>query len=250
MFVLFRIHSWLVCLSVLCLASSAYASELQFIGKAYSLDNDELLYTESHKISLGPQGAYQKSTVQYKDPNGVLIAYKTLNFQTDFLQPELRFADERDGASIQVQNHKDYLDFLTKEREEYKLKKVDISKKKTSIVDAGFDRFVVENWDALVTGKKLPFEFFALTRGEYITFNIKRRALSDEYLDLEITPNNWLIKVLMKPIQLRYDRSSRLLKEFKGVTNIRAMTDQGLSDDNYRARIQYEYPSAASKSGV
>ena len=90
-------------------------------------------------------------------------------------------------------------------------------------------------------GKKLRFGFLALTRGEFISFYIQQADLSDEFLELKIKPKNWLVSMLVDPIYLQYQRSDRLLKEFRGVTNIRALSKGRVSEDNYQARIEYQY---------
>lgn len=221
--------------------NAAIANELKFVGKAYNLSDDRLLYTENHSINLDENGVYQKGSVKYLDAKGEMIAEKSLDFAAGSLIPELVFIDYRDDASIRIKRDANQLELVLKDGKDSSIENLPTIDTTPLVADAGFDRFVISNWDDLVDGKKLRFEFLALTRGEFISFYIQQSDLSDEFLELKIKPKNWLVSMLVDPIYLRYQRSDRLLKEFRGVTNIRALSKGRVSEDNYQARIEYQY---------
>lgn len=235
---------------LICLMNTVSASELKFVGKAYSLSDDRLLYTENHSIDLDANGNYQKGSVKYVDAQGKTIASKSLDFAAGTLIPELYFIDYRDDASIQIKRESTELELVLKDEKESRSEKLSTLDTTPLVADAGFDRFVISNWDDLIGGKKLHFEFLALTRGEFISFYIQRETLSDEFLDLKIRPKNWLIGMLVDSIYLRYQRSDRLLKEFRGVTNIRALREGRVSSDNYQARIEYQYITSEDQTSM
>ena len=240
----------LVCLMTLPLSGQVLSTELSegnvendlvSIGHAYDLQSDELLYVETHRIDLDQNEEYKRALVTYQAPEGDLIASKQLDYQPYVLRPQLAFEDKRDPYQIRVLNTPRELAVRAREQGTELNETLTLDEDELVIVDAGFDRMVRRYWERLVAGETIEFEFLALSRASLVSFKVYQTSIGEEHLDLAIAPTNWLIQLLMDPIELHYDLNSRRLMEYRGVTNIRAWESGQLSEDNYHARIRYEY---------
>lgn len=220
-----------------CLSASSFGSGIvQFEGRAYDLETEDLLYIEKHRITTNVQGQYLSGQVDYVLPGGRKIAHKSLNFSDHLFAPKLSFVDQRFNDVIRLSG--DAKGFLIELSASGETKKYQIKPKKADFVaDAGFDRYVLKNWGDLLSGERLAFDFVALTRGELIRFRIEKINQDEQQVEFEIRPDNWLIRLLVEPIALSYDMSTRRLAGYSGVTNIR----DAQGSDNYKARIEYIY---------
>lgn len=218
-------------------------SKIAFTGRAFDPASDKLLYTEQYVVSVNNTGRYEEATVTYVDPKGKVFAEKKLRYGEVEISPELEFEDHREKSKLKVSfTSPDQLILATTIGGKTDTKKVGKDKKLPSVVDAGFDRFVLENWGDLLNRKRVPFEFLALTRGELMDFTIALEKQTEKTVVFAIKPNNWLVGLLLDPILLTYDKDNRLLLEFKGVTNIERWTKEGSSTgENHIAVIRYEY---------
>lgn len=231
-------------------AQLALAQDLVFIGHATDLDSDRLLYVETHRVQLDASAQYQEAEVQYRDAEGELIALKKLDYRPHVLRPQLAFEDKRDGSRLRVENQNARIALETEQGKQKSRDIVRFSREDLVIVDAGFDRMVRKYWQNLLDGETIYFEFLALSRSSLVSFKLLQKSLDSGHMELAIVPTNWLVNMLMDPIELRYERDSKRLMEYRGVTNIRAWEQGKLSEDNYHARIRYEYRPVAETASV
>jgi len=233
------------------------AAPFRFIGEAFDLSGQTLLYKETHDIELDDAGAYRRATVSYDDPAGQPIALKKLDYSVQPLRPELDFIDFRTTQQVTVQHDGNDLLLQTKQTDALDLVRIPFDMATTTVIDAGFDRLVDRFWDQLKEGEDLEFEFLALSRASLISFRVYRTSISETQVGLAIAPANWFLDMLMDPIALNYDRQTGRLLEYRGVTNIQALVDGEVSEDNFTAWIKYRYldapedkPELESKSEV
>jgi hypothetical protein len=232
---------------------SIYASantERVFMGKAYAIGSEELLYVERHTIKLSATGEYVSGQVNYFDPDGKPIATKSLDFADSQTMPKMSFIDKRINAKIEVEGltqEKQHSVRIVQQRgDQRKVSEVKTEDKYTAIIDAGFDLYVMANWQKLLAGDTIKMEFLALTRSEYIGFKLEPANLEKQVekgqMVLSLRPQNFFIRLLLEPIYLSYDIKSKRLISFEGLTNLE-MVEQGKGlGDNFVARIEYVYP--------
>ena len=107
------------------------------------------------------------------------------------------------------------------------------------VIDAGFDAFVRANWDSLVAGANKSFQFPFAARESLVKLRIKPVSCSydsetDQCFRLEM--NNWLLRMLVAPIELGYDARLKRLTRYRGLSNIGDGQGNGLVVD-----IRYNY---------
>ena len=243
---------WLVFFTLL--PTLSYAQLLHFTGYAHDLDSKALLYSEEHRVTLSQDEEYLWSEVVYRDATGEVIARKQLDYSTYPLQPNLIFRDERMQQEVKASRQVGEITLQVSRAGQSQLsEKLSAENELQVVVDAGFDRLVEKHWAELLEGRVKRFEFLALTRGTLVTFELRMTAMTESQVQLQIAPKSWLIGLLMDPISLRYDKASRLLMDYQGVTNIAEQRGERVLEDNYLANIRYEYhavPASLLDSGI
>ena len=236
------LRSITVLVSLFCIAVPAQAEAFRFIGDAFDPTGQTLLYTETHEVDLDEAGEYRRASVSYDGPNGQPIAFKKLNYSVERLRPELDFTDFRTAQQVTVQHNGRAMLLQTKTMSDLQQVNIPVEEEpKLTVVDAGFDQLVGRYWEQLKAGEDIEFEVLALSRASLISFRVYRTSLSEQHVELAIAPANWLIRLLMDPIALKYDRQTGRLLEYQGVTNIQASVDGEVSEDNFTAWIKYRY---------
>jgi len=220
--------------------SNLYASNmLKFTGVAYSIEDNQIQYTEEHTQIFNDKNTILSSSVLYKNPNGEVFAEKKLDFLNGQTTPNMTFNDIRTGTKItlSVENDIAALKYISKDDRI----DTDINLKGVTVVDAGFDQLLLDEWDSLINGEIVHFQFLAPTRGELINFRVARRSIDDEYLYLVLQPDNWLLRVLVDDINLKYSKENKQIVEFKGLTNIEEFSAGKDTDKYVTAKILYKY---------
>ena len=223
------------------LALSVKAHDFSFTGKASDIETGELLYTEEHSISLDYRGDYSRSLVRYVATDGSLIARKSLDFDASQTAPILDFEYQNYTLQYDSEYREGMFVLKTDTPESRKESMIDLKGEMPFVVDGGFDRLLVKHWDSLLSGSVQTFDFLAITRASTIEFELSVVAQSVDRVRFQIEPSSWLIGILVEPIFLEYDRDSRLLMRYEGLTNI--ALSQG--SDNVVAVIDYTYDEKA-----
>lgn len=198
-------------------AQNATTAELQFttyvIGTAVELGTGQFLYTEAHACTEDESDC----VVEYHDPEAQLIARKTIDFSTSLNAPNVVMNDLRLDTQLTA----------TPQPQE------------DLVVDAGFDHYVRSQWDALAAGKRVKFSFQVLGVDTVLTMRASQQAAAScapSQLCLLVEVNSWLLGLLADPIELTYDRQTRRLLEFRGLSNIKSARGE-----SQQVVISYQY---------
>ena len=237
---LFNRLSGLACLLLFVLGLPVAAGDKigETVGSAYDLKSDELLYQETHCVSV------DKLTreVTYENAKGELIARKMVDYSSGATTPSfvqhnlysnelIEVALEQGGVTMAVVD--------ANSNETPKSVTEQPSQGLPVVIDAGFDVFVRENWDSLVVGETHEFQFPFADRLSLIELRIRRFGCSystqtDQCFRLELA--SWLLRLVVEPIELGYDPELRRLTRFRGLSNIGDENGNGMVVD-----IQYDY---------
>jgi len=221
-------------------------NSFEFIGRAYEPKTGVLLYTEKHSIKLNASGQYQAAKVIYLDEQGKLFAEKTLDYGQWSTMPTTYFYEVDSSFYFKVQSaltnvKSDLLLEYKDENEDFK-EQIAVDRPRYSVVDAGFDRLVSQNWQSLIDGKALTFSFLAVTRSAFYQFRLVPLKQADNTrLVLRLEPDNAFFRWLLDPAYLYYGMENRKLIRFEGLTNIRKRINGQPQDENYVAVIEYDY---------
>ena len=229
-----------LCLMVLAGPISAGDKTGETVGLAYDLKTDELLYSETHCV--GEDSA--KREVLYKDAEGKLMASKLVDYSSGVTTPSFVQHNLYSSELIEVGFEQGMVSMAiidADSREVLKSAQAQPSQKLPIVIDAGFDAFVRQHWDSLVAGESHEIQFPLADRESLVELRIRRFGCSyssqtDQCFRLDVA--NWLLRILVKPIELGYDKEDRRLTRFRGLSNIGDANGNGLVVD-----IKYDYSS-------
>ena len=228
-------------LMLLLSCSSVASNILQFEGKAYNPETSQLIYTEKHRITLDDNGEYVEGVVEYVNAEGDVFAAKNISYDASPVAPSFTFYDYRTNHQVEVGRDNQKISLLSKQGSDEKRDLVDISSEEKVVVDAGFDRFIYYNWDKLIDQKGASFAFLAISRAMLVDLDINETSKDGETITYKVQPSNFILSLLVDPIELTYDAKTQRLLRFEGLTNIPKSLNGSVQDENYVAVIQYHY---------
>jgi hypothetical protein len=219
---------------------AGYANDIvaQTIGEAFDLKSDEPLYSETHCLS----GDALAREVIYRNVEGQLLAHKILSYRSGPTTPSFVQRNFYSQESIEVELKQDEVTMTIKDENSPAPGKVISTRPSANlpvVIDAGFDAFVTGNWDSLLAGDNKSFQFPFAARESLVELRIKPTVCtynteSDQCFRLEM--NNWLLRMLVAPIELGYDAKLKRLTRYRGLSNIGDGKGEGLVVD-----IRYNY---------
>ena len=196
------------------MAATSFASVREtVVGDAYDMDSGEYLYSEHHQCM--PDNSF--CDVLYRDEQGELIARKQVDYSQNMQSPSLQMEDFRHTRQFQLQPRPD----------------------PELVVDAGFDNYVRLRWDDLQDGGTVAFPFLVMGRDKPIDMRAKRvegEQCNPGEMCLEVGLDSWLLGMLVDPIALTYEKESRRLLRFRGISNL-----PGEGGEKQFVDIRYRY---------
>lgn len=209
-------------------------------GSAYQLDTNQLVYRELY-TALDEN---KSVVVDYVSPQGNIFASKTLVYQSEFFQPGFELIDKRDNEYTAARFHGARLTLSYGKNTAVNEKL--IMDNARLVIDAGFDAYIQMNWDQLLSGKRLKFDFAMPTRLSTIQLEVRQIKAAEspvydkdfgrDWVYLRIAPAKAFISFFSDPIHLAYDPNGKYLMRFHGRSNLD--DDAGNPVD---VRIEYEY---------
>lgn len=221
----------LMCLFAVCsaLVSAESTNSARVIGEAYDLYGQELKYREYHYYS--DEGLTHQ--VVYRDSDDKIMVDKTIDYRSGLTTPEFSQSHSQTPHDISISWYEDDLKIKNSDSSNV------ITVKKPLVIDAGFDHFIREHWLELTSGSTLHFYFPLPKRSTLAKLRVKQSTCSyktdtDSCFSLEVS--NWLLRLLVDPIELGYAGDTRSLMRYRGLSNIEDDQGQGLVVD-----IRYRY---------
>lgn len=211
-------------------SSSIITQDIVFTGKALDLKNDSFLYEEIHTLTVDQHGLPLREIVEYRAPTGETLGIKRMEYTTlsapDYevefqILDRLEQVTSRSGELVITRNEKTVIPLP---EDNY-------------AIDGGFHYFIQQNFETLVSGEAVDFNFLSAGRGSFIPLSIEPVSTEGNELTLKLTLQNFFLSKLVKPIWLTYRISDLQLVSYEGLTNV--------PDENkklYNAKIVYQYP--------
>jgi len=234
----------LIALVVLPAMSGAAANQSikHVVGDAFGLKSNDLIYRETH---CGTQDELA-SEVFYQLRDGTLIAHKELDYKSGLMSPSFVQHNIQSKEKIKVSFDQEAVSMSVTDYDNQGSNNtfpVTDTVSKPIVIDAGFDGFIRDNWDQLVAGKTLEFQFPLASRSSMVSLQVRPLVCSyetatDQCFTLE--PSNWFFRMLASPIELGYDSNLVRLTRYRGLSNINDESGKGLVVD-----IRYRYQAIA-----
>lgn len=232
----------LTALASLLLALPVTAADYRVIGKAYALGNWQSPVYEERYTPRTEQG---QAEVHYVDAEGERIALKTLDYSRGDIHPSYRLEDQRLNRLWEAQWSSDK-QITLKRGDAANPESETVRAKAPQVIDAGFDPFIQQSWDALRNGEKVTFHFAFPNRLTNVKLRAEEMAAEDsplhrkesEWVYFRIRVDSTLLSLFADDLYLAYGKNDKRLMAFRGRSNI--------PDENGEGRdveIHYRYPS-------
>lgn len=209
------------------------------VTNAFDRNTRVLLYTEERKQSdkLDRPGVWNFT---YKNIQGETIVKRYVNFERDPIKPDFRLDDLRTGYAEGAEVTGSMIRVFTGGSPDDPYQEKMLSVPEPAIIDAGFNFFVEKNWEKLMKGDVLTFNFVAPSQLDYFSFRVyKKRDLDHQSrtaVMLHMDIDNFFLRLFVEAIHLTYDKESRKLVVYDGISNI--YDDDGKS---HKVRMEFTY---------
>lgn len=218
--------------TILVLASVTASAAETWTGHAIFADGGAPAYDEIHYL-LGDE-----RLVVYTCPDGQPFARKTISETSNAQAPDFSLLDARWGYREGVRGAGASREIFVQRKSELAEKSAPLDLPADGVIDAGFDAFVRKHWDALARGDSLRFEFLVPSKRVFYAFDLAsvRKESDATTLTLRLALGAWYA-FLAPHIDVTYDRATRRLLRFAGMSNIR---DENLKNLD----VHIEFPQA------
>ncbi len=98
--------------------------------------------------------------------------------------------------------------------------------------------YLGQRWDQLTSGSTIKVEFGIFEIMRSIAFELKKEGETDQLLKVEMRPANFFIRLLVDPIHLTFDKSTKRIVHYIGRTPLKRDRDGKLKP--WDAEIIYE----------
>jgi len=226
-----------VLLLTTCAFVSVNAEVRERIGYAYDKQTGNLIYSETHREVM-ENGRLVGDTVIYRDADGNVFAEKYINFRKNLVMPDFHLVNADNGHVEGARASDEQFKIHFRAPSDTGIRQASVMAPSNGIVDAGFDRFIEQHWDALVSGKTLEREFLIPSQLEFYTFEIEkgRERPAGEYV-FKLHIKSGFLKLFVSPVLVHYDARTRQLLRYEGISNIR-------NEDGENFEVRIEFPAS------
>jgi hypothetical protein len=199
---------------------AAVGAAERYDGDAYALDGETLLFHESH--FLAESNGLRERIVLYRCPDGRAFARKHVRESADPQTPDFDLQDARLGYREGVRTSGAGREAYVRRGAEAPEQSAPLSIPADGVIDTGFDAYVQRHWSELSGGGTRHFAFLVPSRRSFYTFKLSSiaDAADSRTLSLRLSLGSWW-GFLLPHIDVTYDRATRRLLSYEGLTNIR-----------------------------
>ena len=223
-------------LAVLMVSSvgNSRADVMTRVGYAYDKQTGKFLYSETHR-EINENGRLARATVTYRDTGGKVFAEKYIDFRKSLVMPDFHLVNEENGHVESARGTDEQLKILFRPASDANVQEASVETPRNGIIDAGFDRFIEQNWTSLVNGEVLEREFLIPSQLNFYTFEIAKieKQPAGEFV-FELRVKSVLLQMFVTPVLVHYDAQTRSLLRYEGISNIR--DEDG---ENFDVRIEF-----------
>lgn len=218
-----------------------YGENVVAKGYARKYNESSVFYTETYLDD--PMSNMIRAV--YWDSNHRPISYKQLNFGNNPSVPEFfevvdyrRKRGYRMTISNGIANVKKII--VDANGAETVTRNNNLRIDSRTVVDAGFQRFVVANWDKLMRGKSMRINFLQIDRARLVPLKIKRRKCDTSNTTcFKISFDNFLLQSLVPSVFMKYETSSKRLLRYTGIGPLTKLNGKSLPIDITYEHLQY-----------
>lgn len=221
-----------------------------FNGYAYTLEGGDYRYTEHHEVKR-VNGRITTWNVTYVGTDGQTVATKHMDFSDNQTVPtyDLTMADSgyQEGITHDNGSWRMYRQESTGADKQTKTFQID----RPMAADSGFNQLVQQHFDALQSGKTVPFKFAAAGRQAVVDLKAHKtgRTIFENKpaVNFKAELDMFLVHWFVDSLKLTYNPKTQRLLEYRGIGNI-----QNSQGNVYSVRVSYysQMPKVAKQHGA
>jgi hypothetical protein len=109
------------------------------------------------------------------------------------------------------------------------------------VVDGGFDYFIRDNFDTVSSGEMIQGNFLLTNRLDYFRCRVQKikeyKYNGRDSIQFSLRPENFIIRQIADTIFVTYDRKTKRLLEYVGISNLQ----NNAGDDFPKVKIVFQY---------
>lgn len=216
-----RRAAWAIVVCVVTTSAMPALGVEHYEGEAYAVAGGEPLYRESH-WRYDDDGVAE-GLVLYRCPDGLPFARKHIRATSSAQAPDFDLVDARSGYTEGVRGNGDSREVFVRTSIDAPERTAALEGHADLVVDAGFDAFVRNHWDAL-KNSSTSLAFVVPSRLGAMNFEVGR--IGAETVDgrpaqrLRLAIGSWYGR-LLPHIDVVYDDATRHLLRYEGTSNVR-----------------------------
>ena len=220
------------------ISSVCAADDGVWLGRVYDSDSGKPIYIEEHRIVARTGGALLTS--RYYGVDESLIGEREVAYEGDRVA-KYTLQQAQLGLQESIERTEQGIRITATKEDGLKTVLVPIDEPERVVIDAGFDDFIVREWNRLASGRTIKFPFASTGQMDVVNLQIKRIDHKDPLLAdarklrFEMTVANAFLRLLVTPITIEYYADTKELASYRGISNIKDA--QG---ENFDAYIEFE----------
>jgi hypothetical protein len=222
------------------------AADAHYVGTAYANDSHAVLYKEEHFVF--DNHGQRTRLVLYRCPSGEPFARKWVHDIAGAEAPNFDLVDARTGYREGVLGKPGARTVYTQAGDHATVHFDSLPDRPNEVIDAGFDAYVRQHWDALGINRKTSVAFVVPSRLGYVDLRLadadKGTMDGQSIRRLRLSMDAWY-GFAAPAIDLTYDSVDRRLLRFEGISNIR-----DASGKNQRVIIQFPRSAELATPGL
>ena len=193
----------------------------ELIGKAVDLDSGVPLYTERHVFAVSTGEGTLRSS--YLTPGDEKFASRVVQYANNDVV-EYRLEQSNIDYSERIERRGDELTIVVDKADTSpKTEQLFLRAGVEPVIDAGFNDYLVRNWDSLLKGERLRFQFASTAQLGLVKLqvNLDKRLSDNQIAVFSMTAANPVFRLLVEPVKVGFYRDSRQLAYYRGVSNLK-----------------------------
>ena len=203
---------FLITVSIL-MAQTALATIKHTIGVARDANDDSVRYIEHHQYLADGQ-----HIVRYYDTDNNLLLEKELRYPGLRQHPSLIQLDYVTDTEVKIV--RDVNTAIMISVREGKQNRFTFKLTEDTVVDAGFDAYIHDNWSEFSREPTQKVKFAVAGQSRLLDMKISLVGAQGNLTRFVVEPANWLVRLLLPNITLLYDAEG-LLVQYEGFSNIK-----------------------------
>ena len=192
------------------------------LGFARDAVTQRFLYTEVHDFKRSADGRVIAAQTRYHDAKGREIARKSLDYRTNRFIPTYRMEMPAQQYAEGIRSNENPVVLFKQDGGREEVKSL-AREPGLEAADSGFNHLLMDHLPRMLQGETVAFRLIVAGNTDRYRFRAKQVAEllveNTPAVKLRVEPDS-LLRMLVEPIELVYDRQSTRLISYKGVSNI------------------------------